>query len=68
MLTGLDLSASSITKAQDLAEGTRLNISFIAEDADNLNCDNEYDVIFCRSFLQYLSDVRERKNLPTGDK
>jgi len=59
MVTGVDISEASIRKAQTHAGKAGLNITFKVGNADELNYDSEYDIVFCRGFLHHLPDVRK---------
>jgi len=58
-VTGVDVSEASIHKAQNHAGKAGLNITFKVGNADELNYNNEYDIVFCRGFLHHLPDVRK---------
>jgi 2-polyprenyl-3-methyl-5-hydroxy-6-metoxy-1,4-benzoquinol methylase len=43
-VTGIDLSETQLARAREKAEQSNLNITFIRQDARNLNFNNEFDV------------------------
>ena len=59
IVTGVDISEASIRKAYDLAKYMGLSIEFKVGNADELDYENVFDIVFCQAFLHHLPDVKK---------
>lgn len=54
LVTGIDLSEQSISKARDFAQHIGVSVNFLVGNVDLLNYNEQFDIVFCRAILHHL--------------